>query len=423
LFIALAILVTLSVASLALWVGANLATTEKRLLYRPSRLYASGDADFRRALGILLGPPLLGGNRVTTLINGDRIFPPMLEAIRCATVSITFETFVLRDAIGAQFCAALSAAARRGVKVHILLDWLGSRGMDATLLAATRSAGCDVQLYHALSWYHLGRLNNRTHRKLLVVDGRIGFTGGVGMGNEWTGDAQDTAHWRESHYKAEGPVVSQMQAVFVDNWIKATGRVLHGSEYFPTTQPTAGEMDAQMFGSSPVGGSESMHLMVLLALTASQTSIDIENAYFVPDKLTVDALLAASRRGVRIRIVVPGRYSDARVGRWAARGLYGDLLNAGVEIYEYQPTMIHCKVMVIDGTWTSVGSANFDDRSFRLNDEANLNIFSAELAREQIGYIEADIRESKRMVSRRWARRSNARRVYEQLALLLRSQL
>jgi cardiolipin synthase A/B len=141
------------------------------------------------------------------------------------------------------------------------------------------------------------------------------------------------------------------------------------------------------------------------------------------DKLTVDALLDASRRGVRIRIVVPGRYSDARVGRWAARALYGDLLSAGVEIYEYQPTMLHCKVMVIDGTWTSVGSANFDDRSFRLNDEANLNIFSAELAREQIGYIEADIRESKRMVSRRWARRSNTRRVYEQLALLLRSQL
>jgi cardiolipin synthase len=423
LFIALAILVTLSITAVALWVGANLATTEKRLLYRPRRLYASGDADFRRALGILLGPPLVGGNRVTTLINGDRIFPPMLEAIRGAVVSVTFETFVFRDAIGAEFCEALSAAARRGVKVHILLDWLGSRGADAALLAATRNAGCDVELYHELSWYHLGRLNNRTHRKLLVVDGRIGFTGGVGMGTEWTGDAQDTAHWRESHYKAEGPVVAQMQAVFVDNWIKATGRVLHGSEYFPTTQPTSGEMDAQMFGSSPVGGSESMHLMVLLALTASQTSIDIENAYFVPDKLTVDALLAAARRGVRIRIVVPGRYSDARVGRWAARALYGDLLTAGVEIYEYQPTMIHCKVMVIDRTWTSVGSANFDDRSFRLNDEANLNIFSAELAREQIDYIEADIRESKRMVSRRWARRSNTRRVYEQLALLLRSQL
>lgn len=422
-FIALAILVTLSTAAIALWVGANLATTEKRLLYQPRRLYASSDADFRHALGILLGPPLVAGNRITTLINGDRIFPPMLEAIRGAAVSITLETFVLRDAIGAQFCEALSAAARRGVKVHILLDWLGSRGVDAALLAATRNAGCDVQLYHELSWYHLGRLNNRTHRKLMVVDGRIGFTGGVGMGNEWSGDAQDAAHWRDSHYKAEGPVVSQMQAVFVDNWIKATGRVLHGSDYFPTTQPTSGEMDAQMFGSSPVGGSESMHLMVLLALTASQTSIDIENAYFVPDKLTVDALLDASRRGVRIRIVVPGRHSDAPLGRWAARGLYGDLLHAGIEIYEYQPTMLHCKVMVVDGTWTSVGSANFDDRSFRLNDEANLNIFSRELAREQIGYIEADIAECKRMVSRRWARRSSTRRVYEQLALLLRSQL
>jgi cardiolipin synthase len=309
------------------------------------------------------------------------------------------------------------------VKVYILLDWLGSRGMDDALLTATRSAGCDLQLYHELSWYHLGRLNNRTHRKVLVVDGRIGFTGGVGIGNEWTGDGHDRAHWRESHYKAEGPVVSQMQAVFVDNWIKATGRVLHGSEYFPTTHPTMGEMDAQMFGSSPVGGSESMHLMVLLALTASQISIDIENAYFVPDKLTVDALIDASVRGVRVRIVVPGRYSDARVGRWAARALYGDLLNAGVEIYEYQPTMIHCKVMVIDGMWTSVGSANFDDRSFRLNDEANLNVFSAELAREQIGYIDTDISQSKRMVLRRWARRSGTRRVYEQLALLLRSQL
>jgi cardiolipin synthase len=421
--IALTILVTLSATAFVLWLGANLATTEKRLLYRPRRLYTSRDTDFRRALGILLGPPFVAGNRVTTLINGDRIFPPMLEAIRSAEVSITFETFVLRDEIGAQFCEALSAASRRGVKVYILLDWLGSRGMDDALLTATRSAGCDLQLYHELSWYHLGRLNNRTHRKVLVVDGRIGFTGGVGIGNEWTGDGHDRAHWRESHYKAEGPVVSQMQAVFVDNWIKATGRVLHGSEYFPTTHPTMGEMDAQMFGSSPVGGSESMHLMVLLALTASQISIDIENAYFVPDKLTVDALIDASVRGVRVRIVVPGRYSDARVGRWAARALYGDLLNAGVEIYEYQPTMIHCKVMVIDGMWTSVGSANFDDRSFRLNDEANLNVFSAELAREQIGYIDTDISQSKRMVLRRWARRSGTRRVYEQLALLLRSQL
>jgi cardiolipin synthase len=182
-------------------------------------------------------------------------------------------------------------------------------------------------------------------------------------------------------------------------------------------------MDAQMFGSSPVGGSESMHLMVLLALTAAHTSIDIENPYFVPDRLTVDALIEARRRGVRVRIVVPGRYTDARIGRWAAQGLYGVLLQAGVEIFEYQPTMIHCKVMVIDAVWTSVGSANFDDRSFRLNDEANLNVFSARLAAEQICHIDADIAQSKRMVLKRWTRRPVSRRLYENLALLLRSQL
>ena len=418
-----AVLATLLVGIAALWVGANLATTEKRLLYRPRRLYTSGDPDFRRALGILLGPPLVPGNRVTTLINGDRIFPPMLAAIRAAKISVTFETFVIRDPIGADFCEALAAAAQRGVAVCILIDWLGSRGMDPQLIEATRKAGCDLQLYHPPTWFHLGRLNNRTHRKVLIVDGAIGFTGGVGMGNEWVGDAQDEAHWRESHYQVEGPVVAQMQAVFVDNWIKATGRVLHGPEFFPATHANAGDMDAQMFGSSPVGGSESMHLMILLALTAAQKSIDIENAYFVPDRLTAEALAVAARRGVRVRIVVPGKFTDARVGRWAAQALYGDLLDAGVEIYEYQPTMIHCKVLVLDGTWTSVGSANFDDRSFRLNDEANLNVFSSDLAAEQIRYIEADIASSKRMVLRRWARRSGTRRIYESLALLLRSQL
>ena len=418
-----AVLATLLVGIAALWVGANLATTEKRLLYRPRRLYTSGDPDFRRALGILLGPPLVPGNRVTTLINGDRIFPPMLAAIRAAKISVTFETFVIRDPIGGDFCEALAAAAERGVSVCILIDWLGSRGMDPQLIEATRKAGCDLQLYHPPTWFHLGRLNNRTHRKVLIVDGVIGFTGGVGMGNEWLGDAQDEAHWRESHYQVEGPVVAQMQAVFVDNWIKATGRVLHGPEFFPATYANAGDMDAQMFGSSPVGGSESMHLMILLALTAAHKSIDVENAYFVPDRLTAEAFAAAARRGVRVRIVVPGKFTDARVGRWAAQALYGDLLHAGVEIYEYQPTMIHCKVLVIDGTWTSVGSANFDDRSFRLNDEANLNVFSSDLAAEQIRYIEADIACSKRMVLRRWARRSSTRRIYESLALLLRSQL
>ena len=416
------VLSTLLVVALVLWIGANLATTEKRLLYRPRRLYTSGDADFRRALGILLGPPLVPGNRITTLVNGAEIYAAMLDAIRSAQTNITFETFVFRDGVGATFVEELSAAARRGVEVRMLMDWLGSRTMDQHLLQAARAAGCDLHVYHPPSWYHLGRLNNRTHRKLLIVDGKVGFTGGVGMGIEWKDGLKGLPPWRDSHFKAEGPVVAQMQAVFVDNWIKATGRVLHGAEYFPRLAP-AGDMDAQMFGSSPVGGSVSMHLMVLLALGAARTSIDIENAYFVPDKLTVESLCSAARRGVRVRIVVPGRFTDARVGRWAAQGLYGALLEAGIQIYEYQPTMMHCKVLVIDGAWSSVGSANFDDRSFRLNDEANLNVFSQELARQQIQLIDEDIRQSRRMVLKKWRGRALGRRVNERLALLLRSQL
>lgn len=416
------VLSTLLAGALIFAIGANLRTTEKRLLYRPRRLYTSGDADFRRALGILLGPPLVPGNRITSLVNGEQIYAAMLNAIRTAHTNITFETFVFRDGVGAQFVEELANAARRGVQVHMLLDWLGSRTMDQSLLHAAKASGCELHVYHPPSWYHLGRLNNRTHRKLLIVDGKVGFTGGVGMGVEWKHGLKGMPPWRETHFKAEGPVVAQMQAVFVDNWIKATGRVLHGAEYFPRLA-NCGEMEAQMFGSSPVGGSESMHLMVLLALTAAKTSIDIENAYFVPDKLTVEALCSAARRGVRVRIVVPGRHTDARIGRWAAQGLYGSLLEAGIHIYEYQPTMMHCKVLVIDGLWSSVGSSNFDDRSFRLNDEANLNVFSEALAREQIALIEADIGKSRRMALKKWRHRKFGRRINEQLALLLRSQL
>jgi cardiolipin synthase A/B len=418
-----AIVIVSLLAAFVAALAANLATAEKRLLYRPRRLYTSGDADFKRALGILLGPPLVSGNKISTLVNGDQIYPAMLNAIRTAHTNITFETFVFRDHVGATFVEELSNAARRGVQVHMLLDWLGSRTMDQKMLQAARAAGCDLHVYHPPSWFHLGRLNNRTHRKLLIIDGKVGFTGGVGMGIEWKDGLTGMPPWRDSHFRAEGPVVAQMQAVFVDNWIKATGRVLHGAEYFPKLPTDCGDMDAQMFGSSPVGGSESMHLMVLLALTAARSTIDIENAYFVPDKLTVEALCSAARRGVRVRIVVPGRYTDARIGRWAAHGLYGALLEAGCQIFEYQPTMMHCKVLVIDGLWSSVGSANFDDRSFRLNDEANLNVFSAELAATQMALIDADIKQARRMVLKKWRNRKFGRRVNERLALLLRSQL
>ncbi len=414
---------TAIITSALITIALNFMTAERRIMRTPPRWYGTGDADFRRATGVLLGPSILPGNRVDILVNGDAIFPPMLSAINSAQRSITFETFIYwSGSIGEEFAAAFIAAATRGVAVHVLLDWLGSRRIEPALIARLRAARIEVRIYHPLSWYHLGRINNRTHRKLLIDDGTVGFTGGVGIANQWLGNATTAAQWRDTHFAVRGPVVAQMQAVFLDNWIKATGEVLHGDNYFPALSP-AGDMDAQMFGSSPAGGSDSMHLLVLLAITAARSRIDITNPYFVPDDLTIKALVKARQRNVVVRVLTPGSHNDAPLVRHASRAHWSRLLKAGVEIYEFLPTMIHCKTMVIDDTWLSVGSANFDARSFRLNDEANLNIFSRTLARKQTKLFELDLVRSRRLVRRRWGRRPNINRAMEWLADQLRSQL
>ena len=412
-------LVTLLVA--LLWL--NFAVGEKRIERRIKRLYTVSHPQFRQAMSLLLGPPIVGGNRIETLVNGDRIFPAMLAGIRNAKKTITFETFVYwQGQIGQQFADALCERASAGVRVHVLLDWGGSQRIPKPILKQLMGSEIQVELYHPLHWYHLGRLNNRTHRKLLVIDGRIGFTGGVGIAQEWTGDAQDRDHWRDTHFRVEGPVVAQMQAAFLDNWMKTRREVLHGPDYFPVLEP-AGPSDAQMFKSSAGGGSESMHLMYLLAITAAEKSIRISNAYFVPDQLSRDALMAAARRGVKVQIVVPGRFTDTPVVRFASRALWGPLLRAGVELYEYLPTMYHCKAMVIDEQWVAVGSANFDPRSFSLNDEANLCVFDGDFARGMVRLFQQDLELSRRVTLRRWLRRPLEQRLVDQLATWLRSQL
>jgi cardiolipin synthase len=419
LWLALTAVVTAAVVLLVV----NLAVVERRLRRRPMRLYALEDADFRRAMGALLGPTILPGNEVTTLSNGDRIFPAMLAAIDAAERSICFETYIYWSGdIGEAFAAALKRAAERGVAVHVVIDWIGSHQIDAGLLQRLRAAGIQLHRYHRMSWYHLGRLNHRTHRKLLLVDGRIGFTGGAGIAPQWTGNAQDRDHWRDLHYAVRGPVVAQMQAVFLDNWIRSTGRVLHGPAYFPALE-SHGDMDAQMFGSSPQGGADSMQLMILLAITAARQCIDIANPYFIPDRMTRDALVAAVRRGVVVRVLVPGRHTDMPVVRNASQGRLGRVLRAGVQVFEYQPTMMHSKLMVVDLQWVTVGSANFDNRSFRLNDEANLNVFSERLAMEQTRLFEADLTLSRQLTWKAWRRRSTWRRAREAVSLLFEEQL
>ena len=371
----------------------------------------------------MLGPPLLDGNRLRVLRNGDEIFPPMLAAIRGARKTINFETYIYWSGdIGRAFADALTERAHAGIKVHVLLDWVGSAKIDDALLKEMGNAGVQVRKYHPPHWSHLGRLNNRTHRKLLVVDGTIGFTGGVGIAPAWTGHSQDPDHWRDTHFKVEGPVVGQMQAVFLDNWIKVSGEVLHGPDYFPLLAP-AGSSRAQMFSSSPTGGSESMELMYLLSITSAAHSIDLSAAYFAPDDLSLRALLEAMKRGVKLRIVVPGEHIDSETVRNASRAKWGPLLAAGATIAEYGPTMYHCKVMIVDGLLVSVGSTNFDNRSFRLNDEATLNILDAEFAAAQTAIFEKDLATSRVVSYETWSERPLKERLAERLAALIGSQL
>ena len=404
-------------------VSLNFTTPEKKLEQVVVHRHGIADPAFEREMGVLLGPAILGGNRVVALQNGDEIFPAMLQAIAAAKTSITFETYIYwSGAIGREFTAALVERARAGVPVNVVIDWAGSIKMDPAQLREMEAAGVRLQRYRPLHWYTLGRINNRTHRKLLVVDGRIGFTGGVGIADPWSGHAQDPEHWRDIHFRVEGPVVAQIQAAFNDNWIKTTGEILDGEAYFPALAPV-GATDAQMFTASPAGGSESMHLMYLMAVAAASHSIDLEAAYFVPDELIVRELLEARRRGVRIRILLPGEHIDSDAVRLASRAQWGPLLLAGVEIHEYLPTMMHNKMLIVDRRLVSVGSTNFDIRSFRLNDEASLNLYDAGFAQAMTAVFEGDLAHARRYTTEQWRARPLREKLFEKLVLPIKSQL
>lgn len=419
----LTVLLTALATGALVLLALNFTAGEKKVQQQLPRLYSTASPDFERALGSLLGPGIVGGNAVTELLNGDQIFPPMLAAIQAAKKSITFETYIYWSGdIGKQFADALSERARAGVRVHVLLDWVGSAKMDESYLTEMKEAGVQIEKFHKPHWYNLARLNNRTHRKLLVVDGQVAFTGGVGIAPQWMGNAQDPDHWRDSHYLVRGPVVAQMQATFLDNWLKVTGKVLHGALYFPPIAP-AGAQKAQMFSSSPSSGSESMQLMYHLAITAAERSIDLSVAYFVPDELTQKHLMDALARGVRVRFITPGEHTDTDTVKAASRATWGPLLQAGALIYEYQPTMYHCKVMIVDQLLVSVGSTNFDNRSFRLNDEANLNVYDAAFAKRQTEVFEDDLKRSRRVTYEEWLNRPLREKAHEKLTGWLRSQL
>ena len=397
---------------------------EKRQVRQPLvHQFGISDPQFLRTMNSVFGADLKSGHKIDTLVNGDAIFPPMLKAIADAKETINFLTYIYWSGeIAEVFADALAAKARDGVEVRVLLDWAGSIPFDQRLIDTMESAGVVVHRFRPLHWYSIDRVNNRTHRKLLIVDGTIGFTGGVGIGDEWQGDARNPDEWRDNHYRVEGPAVSDMQAAFAENWLEASNEVLQGDKFYPG-HVEAGPIIAQHLKSSPEGGSGSMHQMLLIALAASTDHVRIASAYFVPDSVMIAQLTELVRRKVKVDIILPGDKTDVPMSRRASRHLWGPLLKAGVRIFEYQPTMYHTKMVIIDFGWASVGSANYDERSFRLNDESNLNVLDQNFVREQVDVFDTDLKRSREITLEEWEQRSGWTKAMDWCASLLRTQL
>lgn len=422
LWVPLAIIGVAVAAAAVTLLALNLLIGNKQIDDRLESGVAVDSPEFQRIMGTVLEPTLLDGNRVRALVNGDQIFPAMLGAIRSAQKSVTLETYIYwSGAVGHEFAEALRERAQQGVQVDVIVDWFGG-DLDDDLIEQMRGSGIAIHRYNPPTWTTLDRINHRTHRRLLVVDGKIGFIGGAGLSDKWSGNAQGPAHWRDTHFEVEGPVVAQLQSAFLDNWIKTTGEVPRSEAFLPPLE-ARGDARAHVFKASPGGGAKSMQLMYLLSISSARKSIDLSAAYFLPDEVALRSLVAAMNRGVRLRVIVPGPYMDVSLVARSSRAKWGVLLAAGAELYQYQPTMFHCKVMVVDGLWVSAGSTNFDSRSFTINDEANLNVYDAAFARAQTAIFEKDLERSKRFASADWEALSWWTKALDAAATALDSQL
>jgi len=390
----------------------------------PDRLSnAHRDHPLGADLAAHLDLPLVAGNRIELLVNGDEIFPAMLSAIERAQHSINLLSYIYWEgAIAAEFADALSAASRRGVEVRVVLDAAGSYRMDPALVARMEGAGCVIAWFNPVRWYSLSRFNHRTHRKVLVVDGRIGFTGGVGIADEWTGDAEDADHWRDDHFRLEGPVVRYLQGAFAENWQQATGEVLTGKDAFPELEP-AGEARMSVISSGPVGATSEIAFSHWLMFRGARERIFLTTPYYVPDPDLELGLTAAARRGLDVRLLVPNDHNDSRLVRYASQTWYRELLEAGVRIYEYQPTMMHVKTASVDGEWAIVGSANIDSRSFEINFEIAVAVFDASFVETLDASFEEDLTRAREITLQDVERRSWLARARDQLARMLREQL
>ena len=383
-----------------------------------------GEREFLRAAEALTAAPISDGNDVDLLINGDRIFPGFVEAIEGAESTINLVTYVYwRGDIAHDIAGLLCRRARDGLEVNVLLDWVGTTKMERGLIEKMEEAGVCVARFRPLKPYAVRRLNNRTHRKLLITDGRLGLTGGVGIAEEWTGDAQDPDHWRDTHVRVRGPVVRQLQGAFLENWLEATGDVLVGPGYLPDLDPVADGGPMQVVRSSAGVGDTNVEVLYFLAIESARRTLDLTAAYFSPRPAFIQALCDAADRGVRVRLLVPGEHIDKEFVRIAGRDAYEPLLECGIEIHEYGPTMLHAKTLCVDGVWSSVGSVNFDNRSFQLQDEATLCVQSTRFAGELTEQFERDLQVSERIDPGRWNGRPLHHKAAERALSLARREL
>jgi cardiolipin synthase len=366
-----------------------------------------GTRAFARAVEAHTLSGLVAGNRVEVLVNGEQILPAMLAAIRDARASVTLANYIWETgAIADELAAALAERCRAGVGVNVLVDAVGSHEMTKENQERLSGAGCRFERFNPLNPLDPRRFNNRNHRRVLVVDGRIGFTGGTGIGVKWTGDGRRPGHWRQTDVRVEGPIVRFLQAAFAENWRQQTGVMLAGDAYFPEL-PARGELTAQSVKSSPGGGSREAYALFLLALEGARTSIEMSSPYFVPDQEISEALARAVARGVRVSVMVAGEADNFldRVVRLASRAEFGRALAAGVKVHEYQGAMLHAKTVAIDGLWAAVGSVNLDQRSFALNHEGSLIVYDARIARRLEELYREDLRFAKEVTLEDWKRR------------------
>ncbi|MEO8349579.1 MAG: phospholipase D-like domain-containing protein [Acidobacteriota bacterium] len=398
------------VLSLIPLAGCSYLFGDKRTSYNYKPDYGVDSAEFRRSLDVL-GTEMVPHNSAVLLDNGDHFFPAMLDAIRAARESVNMEMFIFDDGeVGIEFARVMSEKAREGVEVRLLIDGYGSR--LGALEDQMKAAGVRVREYKPLRIYSIYKIGNRTHRKILTVDGKIGFTGGVGIDDRWKGNARNPEEWRETMVQVAGPVVAQLQSIFMEDWVHTTGEVLHGNKQFPPLPP-AGEVLAQAIASSRGDPSSMAKLLYYMGIQAARRTIWIENAYFVPDRQIRRGLVDAVARGVDVRVLVPGRHIDVPIVRMASRFHYGELLDGGVKIYEYRPTMMHNKVMVVDGIWSTIGSINFVNRSMKKNAEANVAIYDRAFAEIVEKAITADLAKSEQFTKARWKKRGLLARVGE----------